>query len=207
MNVERVNHGRLQQVLREWVGELHHERILALDETSLARRSAEASSDFDLVIWSHGPARAADVPQALAAVANLMAPNGRLLIHDYLVPGNRLRGKKAQRERNAGRYINTWTRLAHPQHQRYFNADAWQDMLAQAGLQTVRWTTEQQPTDFAAWLGDAPRLPQERLRLEAMLRQAPERVEAFLTPVSSAARIAFQLTDFFILAELAQEAD
>lgn len=163
-----------------------------------------APHSLQAVVWSRGPARSAAVPQVLAAIARALQPGGRLLLHDYVVPGSRLRGRKARREREAGDYINSMCRFKDPTHRRYFALEQWQDMFAAAGLETVHSTAVPQMLDFASWLGSAPRPAGDVTRLQAMLLQAPARAEAFLTPQRSAAKITFQFTDCFFLTQLAQ---
>lgn len=163
-----------------------------------------APCSLQAIVWSRGPAHSSDVPQALETIAHALQPGGRLLLHDYIVPGSRLRGKKARREREAGQYINSLCRLKDPAHRFYFAIDRWQDMFAAAGLEMVHATAVPQTLDFSSWLGSAPRRTGDITRLQAMLLQAPERAEAFLTPQRSAAKITFQFTDCFFLTQLAQ---
>ncbi len=207
-DIRTVQQIQLAQVLHAWIGDIDPQRILDLSgrsNFSTGLTLPHAQSSLQLVLWSHGPSRCAGVQRALHEIARVLAPQGRLLLHDYLVPGSRLRGKKARRERDAGHYINLWTRLRGQEHYAYYAVDDWVYMLAQAGLRSIETETEQRIVEFADWLGDRPRQLHERQRLEAMLLQAPQRVEAFLTPMQSTARITFQGTEFFILAELSNQ--
>jgi len=194
--------GRSAPYLRQWLGRDDLSPNLTLSAAP-ALPFPEQDDSLRLIVWPHTAAQMADVPAVLAETQRILAPDGVLFVSDILVPGSRLRGKKAHREREAGRYINIWTRLGHPSHQRYFDSDSWQAMLGSAGLQIQHQASETRALTLHEWLGDAPRTLPEQQRLAAMLVQAPERVNAFLTPVSSAARISFQLTDIFILATVA----
>jgi hypothetical protein len=61
--------------------------------------------------------------------------------------------------------------------------------------------------DFDSWAGYYSPSPNNRLRLKAMLVQAPEKVRCFLTPLESGDRIAFRMTEVFILAKMARGAE
>lgn len=188
---------------KRWLGDLPAEHRLLINAGESETFFALPPQSLQAVVWSRGAARSTAVPQALSLIAAALQPGGRLLLHDTIVPGSRLRGKKARREREAGDYINTWVRYMDPTHQRYFTADRWHDMLGAAGLRVIYSELELRAVDFGAWVGDTPRPAADVIRLEAMLLQAPEKVGAFLTPLSSPARITFQFTDCFILTELA----
>jgi SAM-dependent methyltransferase len=159
-----------------------------------------APDSFDLVVCDRIASRSDLHAEWLAEINRVSRPGGLLLVIDYLVPGTRLRGKKARQTREAGQYINAWTRLWSPGHQRYLDRDTWQHYLLESHWQILRWTTRQVAVDFDTWCALQPLSEADRIRLRAMLLQAPEKVSGFLTPVGAGDRMSFHLTEGFILA-------
>lgn len=158
------------------------------------------AGQFDLVISAYISAGSDVEKETFLEFGRVLSASGHLLIIDYLVPGSRLRGKKARKIRAAGEYINTWMRLRNPCHRDYLDQDSWRERLAGG-----RWHIEQMSTreillDLDTWIDGFPHDAKDRLRLQAMLVQAPEKVHSFLTPHRSGDRIAFRMTAVFILA-------
>ncbi len=139
----------------------------------------------------------------LREISRVTAPGGRIVILDSLVPGSRLRGKKARKEQEAGAYVNAWLRLRSPQHQQLLSQDGWVERLRAAGLVVEEMETREVEHDFDRWAARGAPTERNTTRLRAMLIQAPENVRCFLTPSRSGARIAFRLTDVFIAATTA----
>jgi hypothetical protein len=96
------------------------------------------------------------------------------------VPGSRLHGKRADREREAGAYVNAFEKLRDPSHVRCLSFDEWGDALADAGLMVVAAETIDKRLTFETWA--ARHTPEMQTRLRAMLLQAPEAARAFLDP-------------------------
>ncbi|MFL7838278.1 MAG: class I SAM-dependent methyltransferase [Candidatus Promineifilaceae bacterium] len=165
------------------------------------------SHHFDLLICSFLSARMAVTKEGLQEFTRLLRPDGHLLIVDNVVPGSRLRGKKARQLRTAGEYINTWMRLRNSQHKPYLSEDNWIDLLTDAQFNIRQRATLEKPEDFDTWADRYSPSHDDRIRLQAMLVQAPEKVHGFLTPRKSGDRIAFRMTEIFILATMAPNAD
>jgi SAM-dependent methyltransferase len=162
---------------------------------------------FDLLICSFLSARMAITKERLQEFARLLRPDGHLLIMDNMVPGSRLRGKKARQLRAAGEYINSWMKLRNPQHKHYLSEDAWIDLLIDTQF-SIRGTAIREKTeDFDTWAECYSPGRDGRIRLQAMLVQAPEKALGFLTPERSGDRIAFRLTELFILAMMGKGAE
>lgn len=165
------------------------------------------SGRFDLVIVAFLSSRVEIKRELLQEFGRVIRPDGHLLIIDNLVPGSRLRGKKARQLRLAGEYVNAWMKLRNPQHNNYLSQDSWNHLLADCNWKIQQTAMHEIPHDFYAWVDCFSPSTQNRLRLQAMLVQAPEKVYGFLTPVESGDRIAFRLTEIFILATMAKKTE
>ena len=169
-----------------------------LDENA-APRLPFPTATFNLIIGDQLSAFLHLSTAWLAELRRILVKDGRLLLFDSLVPGTRLRGKKARQLRDAGDYLNAWHALRNPGHRRYLSNDAWTDLFAAGPLtiqnQAACWIM----TDFDSWSGHE-RDALKRLRLRAMLVQAPEKAALSLTPIVSGDRIAFRLAKVAILA-------
>jgi len=135
---------------------------------------------FDLVTCRIAPHHFADIGRFLREAARALRPGGLLAVVDNVVPGNRLRGKRADRERQAGDYVNAFEKLRDPSHVRCLSFEAWTDALAAAGLVVTAAETLDKRLTFETWA--ARHTPEMQTRLRAMLLQAPEAARAFLDP-------------------------
>ena len=158
------------------------------------------SSFFDVILCDHVASKSDLYSDSLADLSRITSPGGLLLIIDNLIPGTRLRGKKARQIREAGSYINAWTRLWCPDHQRYLDLETWQQYLVDNSWTLLSWLTHRVAIDFDTWCARQPLDALDRIRLRAMLVQAPEKVSGFLTPLDTGDRMSFYLTEGFILA-------
>ena len=64
-----------------------------------------------------------------------------LAVVDNVVPGSRLRGKKAKIELEAGRYINAYEKLRDPSHGRCLSLDEWLAIYQITGLAALQQET------------------------------------------------------------------
>lgn len=135
---------------------------------------------FDLVTCRIAPHHFADIGRFLAEAARVLLPGGVLAVVDNIVPGSRLRGKRADRQREAGAYVNAFEKLRDPSHVRCLSEEEWLDALAAAGLVVVARETLDKRLTFETWA--ARHTPVMQTRLRAMLLQAPEAARAFLDP-------------------------
>ena len=141
-------------------------------------------SAFDLVTCRIAAHHFADAGRFLAEAARVLRPGGLLAVVDNIVPGSRLRGKRADRERLAGEYVNAFEKLRDPSHVRCLGVEQWHDALAAAGLTVEAAETLDKRLTFETWAARAGWRPDtpEMTRLRAMLLQAPEMARAFLDP-------------------------
>ena len=135
---------------------------------------------FDLVTCRIAAHHFAGVNRFLAESARVLRPGGLLALVDNVVPGSRLRGKRADRERQAGDYVNAFEELRDPSHVRCLSFEEWTDALAAAGLVVAAAETLDKRLTFETWA--ARHKPEMQTRLRAMLLQAPEAARAFLDP-------------------------
>ena len=135
---------------------------------------------FNLVTCRIAPHHFADAGRFLAEAARVLSPRGLLALVDNVVPGSRLRGKRADRERQAGAYVNAFEKLRDPSHVRCLSFEEWGDALAAAGLVVEAAETLDKRLTFETWA--ARHTPDMQTRLRAMLLQAPEAARAFLDP-------------------------
>jgi SAM-dependent methyltransferase len=140
---------------------------------------------FDLVTCRIAAHHFADIGRFLAEAARVLRPGGLLALVDNVVPGSRLRGKRADGQREAGDYVNAFEMLRDPSHVRCLSAEQWQDVLAAAGLSVVTQETLDKRLTFETWAARGSGVagaPEMLTRLRAMLLQAPEAARAFLDP-------------------------
>ena len=164
--------------------------------------SPDYDSSFDVVIgWSPGFSRALD--PLFSDPARFLKPGGILLLNTPIVPGSRLRGKKAARQRQAGDYLNTMLRFHRRENGRCLSQAQWQDALIQAGIHP-KWEQICVVTyEFHAWAAQAGQLsPPDRLRLQALLVQAPTVVLEFLTLQIVGDRIPFRWKQLVFIGKL-----
>ena len=135
---------------------------------------------FDLVTCRIAPHHFADIGRFLAEAARVLRPGGLLAVVDNVVPGSRRHGKQADREREAGAYVNAFEKLRDPSHVRCLSFEAWGDTLAAVGLVVAAAETIDKRLTFETWA--ARHSPETQTRLRAMLLQAPEAARAFLDP-------------------------
>lgn len=164
--------------------------------------SAEANS-LDLVVCEHLSGYCADLDDLLVRVTEALKPGGLLAVMDTIMPGSRLRGKKAVLQRRAGDYVNAMMKLGAGGNGRYLSLEGWQDVFRVANITITHQETTKREIDLHTWVHDAKVPHATRARLRAMLVQAPEPVAAFLTPQSANDRITFYLTDIVLIGRLA----
>lgn len=172
--------------------------VEAADAENLPFRSAR----FDLVTCRIAAHHFPDVGRFIAEAARVLKPGGQLVVVDNVTPGSRLHGKKADLQRKAGEYVNAFEKLRDPSHGRCLSLDEWADQFRQAGLALVHQEAQRKEMDFASWIDRLHVSAATRLRLQALLLQAPTAVAEFLTPVQTGDRIIFYLTEAILIGRL-----
>ncbi len=95
---------------------------------------------YDIVACRRAFHHFPDPPRAVGAMAQLLAPGGRLGVSDMCPPSD------------LAADINHLERLRDPTHREALTEDAWRTLLAQAGLTVRFWLLQEERTSFAQWL-------------------------------------------------------
>jgi SAM-dependent methyltransferase len=157
-----------------------------------------AGGTFDAVTCRIAAHHFAGVERFIAEAARVLRPGGALAVVDNVVPGSRLRGKRAEAERQAGAYVNAFEKLRDPSHVRCLSLDEWRDALAAAGLEVAPPETLDKRLTFETWA--ARHTPETQARLRAMLLRAPAAAADFLDPQTDAGLTTFRLREGLFVA-------
>lgn len=157
-----------------------------------------ADGIFDLVTCRIAAHHFSDIGRFIAEANRALRPDGVLAIVDNIVPGSRLRGKKADRQREAGDYVNAFEKLRDPSHNRCLSLEEWLDWLAKGGFKVETQETLDKRLTFETWA--ARHTPTMQLRLRAMLLKAPAAALAFLDPDTSTGLTTFRLQEGLLIA-------
>jgi SAM-dependent methyltransferase len=153
---------------------------------------------FDAVTCRIAPHHFADVGRFIAEAARVLRPGGALAVVDNVVPGSRLRGKRAEAQRQAGAYVNTFEKLRDPSHVRCLSVEEWLEALAAAGLDVEPPETLDKRLTFETWA--ARHTPDTQARLRAMLLRAPAAAADFLDPQTDTGLTTFRLREGLFIA-------
>jgi ubiquinone/menaquinone biosynthesis C-methylase UbiE len=164
-----------------------------------AQRLPFGTGRFDLVTCRIAPHHFPDIGAFVLEAARVLRPGGLLAVADNAVPDTRLRGKKRRLADEAAAYINAFDALRDPGHVRALGMNEWQGHYAAAGLQLLQSETFRKVIDFESWVARMRVADVDRLRLRAMLQQAPDLVRATLTPQIANDRITFWLTEAILI--------
>ena len=153
---------------------------------------------FDLVTCRIAPHHFPDVGRFITEAARVLRPGGMLAVVDNIVPGSRLRGKKADRQREAGQYVNTFEKLRDPSHVRCLSYEEWLDALVAAGLTIETAETLDKRLTFETWA--ARHTPEMQTRLRVLLLRAPAAAAEFLDPQTDTGLTKFRLREGLFVA-------
>lgn len=156
------------------------------------------ASAFDLVTCRIAPHHFPDIGRFLAEARRVVRPGGLVAVVDNIVPGSRLRGKKARLVREAGDYVNGFEAYRDPSHARCLSFDDWLEAFQEAGLAVVEQEQLEKRIEFEKWAGRHDEL--KRTRLKAMLLQAPAQAAAFLQPQTTGDLTTFRLVEGLFVA-------
>lgn len=123
----------------------------------------------------------------------MLRPGGTLAVVDNVVPGSRLRGRKADRQRQAGDYVNAFEKLRDPSHARCLSFEEWLDALAAAGLTVTTQETLDKRLTFETWA--ARHTPEMQTRLRVLLTRAPQAAAEFLNVQTTTGLTTFRLRE------------
>lgn len=129
-----------------------------------AQRLPFASSAFDLVTCRIAPHHFPDVAQFVAECTRVVKPGGVAAIIDGIAVGDGF----------TVRYLNAYEKLRDPSHHWLYPARRWEAFFDEAGLRVTLAETFRKAHEFGDYCDRLNVSPANRLRLRAMLTQAPE---------------------------------
>ncbi len=180
--------------------------ILGLQNVTWSAADAEripfAGQSFDLVTCRIAAHHFSDVGAFMRESARILRPAGNVAVVDNIVPGSQLSGRKGKRQREAAIYINAFEKLRDPSHGSCFSLNMWQQFFHDAGFNLTNQEVNQKEIDLDDWSDRMKVSASDRVRLEVMLRQAPEVVAEFLRPDFLGSRIKFYLSEALMIGEL-----
>lgn len=152
-------------------------------------------ASFDCVTCRIAPHHFPDIFKFVRQCASVVKPGGTVAIVDNIVP-----------EGAAGAYINAFEKLRDPSHGPNefggcLSAEQWQQDVYAAGLRVTHFETGTMRMNFHKWTTRMQVSPDDTVRLEVMLRQAPPDAAAALTPEFENATIAFHLQRIVLIAK------
>jgi ubiquinone/menaquinone biosynthesis C-methylase UbiE len=157
-----------------------------------------ADGTFDAVTCRIAPHHFPDISRFIAEAARVLRPKGVLAVVDNVVPGSRLRGKKADKQREAGAYVNAFEKLRDPSHVRCLSYEEWLDALTAEGLTVEVQETLDKRLTFETWA--ARHTPEMQTRLRVLLLRAPAAVAEFLDPRLNTGLTTFRLREGLFVA-------
>lgn len=157
------------------------------------------NNHFDLVTCRIAPHHFSDITGFVRESARVLRHNGLLAVVDNIVPGSHLQGKKGQRLRDAGSYVNAIEKLRDPSHARCLSITEWITLFQQQGLQNIQHETTSKTIQFYDWANRMNVQEPYLTRLQALFVQAPQAVQEFLQPQFTNNQIRFQLYEILIV--------
>ncbi|MFO7173131.1 MAG: methyltransferase type 11 [Bacillota bacterium] len=143
----------------------------ALDAATAAGQTALALAPLvgevvglDLTPAHHFP----DVPRAVAEMARVLRPGGRLGVVDMVAPG----------DPDAADLFNALERARDASHQRALSRAEWQQVIAGAGLRILALEVQADPVPLEDWLYPVSPDGPEAARVAALLAAAPPALRA-----------------------------
>lgn len=162
------------------------------------------TNTFDLVTCRIAPHHFPDPARFVREAARVLKRGGTFALVDNIVPSTRSRKRREQREcAAAANYVNAFEKLRDPSHGRMLTQPEWEQHAKAANLAITHTETLSKEMDFDPWAERMRVSAADKIRLRAMLVQAPEAVKSFLTPQVEGARITFQLTELILMAKKA----
>lgn len=120
------------------------------------------AASFDLVTCRRAAHHFPDIPRALAEMARVLCPGGRLGLADMVAPDSPA----------AAHFFNDLERARDPSHQRALNPAEWLAAVAAAGLEVQAWELVAEEVPWDQWLSPVPPDSPEGQRAYALAQAA-----------------------------------
>lgn len=165
-----------------------------IDNVSFEAAKAEAlpfaDGRFDLVACRVAAHHFDSIPTFLDESARVLKAHGTLVISDNTVPDG-----------EAGDYINAYESLRDPSHAVCYSAELWEQALFASGFELHKHDVGKMRLNFHNWCERMRVSAENRVRLKAMLHQAPEPAKAVLNPHEIDGALHFELERTVMLAK------
>ena len=169
--------------------------IAAQGVTNVSFREADAQNlpftdhEFDLITCRIAPHHFPDVFKFVSECARAVTPGGLVAVIDNISPPHDF----------TARYFNAYEKLRDPSHHWAYAARDWQRFFADAGLTTVHVEEFRKAFEFGDYCERMSVPELNRLRLRAMLVQAPETAREVLAPFEKGGQLWFNLNEVLIV--------
>lgn len=160
-----------------------------------------ANDSFDLVTCRLAAHHFGDVAAFVHESARVLRPGGLLAVSDNVVPGSNRSGKKARLLNETGRYVNAFEKLRDPSHGRHQTPEEWREYFVAHRFVLLHEESDKKAINFGDYVARSGVVPDDIVRLRAMLVQAPEGVLEFLTPIFQGDTITFYLTEAIFIGQ------
>lgn len=148
-----------------------------------------AGETFDAVTCRIAAHHFDDPMRFAQEAARVLKTGGLLGIADNITSG----------DPKAGRFVNTFEQLRDPSHRWAYTLEDWETFLFASGLTIMHRETFDETLDFDAWAARMDVTDADRMRLRAMLLQAPEAARAWLKPMRLGDRVLFTLREMVLI--------
>lgn len=148
-----------------------------------------ADGEFDLVTCRIAPHHFPDVARFLGECARAVRPGGGVAVIDNITPPDRF----------AARYVNAFEKLRDPSHLWAYSADEWQAFFAEAGLRVTLVEQFGKAHEFDDYCERMNVSEANRLRLRAMLVQAPRGPKEAFDIFEKGGQVWFHLNEVLIV--------
>lgn len=173
------------------------EKFIAPQADNVVFRLAEAEklpfddASVDMITCRLAAHHFSDMYRFMLESARVLKPGGLLLIHDHLAPN----------DEKAANYLDSFERLRDPSHVKAYSEKEWRNSFLDAGfvVEDVNLSFFHQAA-FTPWV-ERQNVPADAVeRLEILLLQAPDAVQAWLEPKAIGTPDAFFIHRYIIIA-------
>lgn len=146
--------------------------------TNVSYREADATAlpfgegEFDMVTCRIAPHHFPDVPRFVEEMHRVLRPGGVAIVIDNVVP----------EEPVAAEYINRFERMRDPSHNRSHSESDWMRVFQEAGFHDIHAEFFRKARDFEEWTGRTSADEETKVKLRAMLEEAPPTARYVLAP-------------------------